>query len=183
MNKQCTTLLPWNHVLEFVGSVRKKIRKWEMFVNHICDCQNCKSDSWKLNTCKSLFTSIESFSSLKGWSYCPESFGPWMLSENCRCLVFGLTWLAIAVQLKSHIQALLIPLRVEGQKSVRWSTEDPSAHPDRGLGAAPIYGWLSLPVPSPPLPDHLQLNMQIAARSIMLVHCIGTPGEQKKSSL
>lgn len=50
-----------------------------MYANHICDSRNCESNSWKLNTSESLFTTVESFSSLKGWSYCAESFEPSML--------------------------------------------------------------------------------------------------------
>lgn len=51
VKEQHTTLLPQNHVLEFVDSVRKN-RKWEMRVNQNCYCKNCESNSWKLNTSK-----------------------------------------------------------------------------------------------------------------------------------
>lgn len=33
----------------------KNIRKWEIFVNHICNCKNCESNSRKLNTGKSIY--------------------------------------------------------------------------------------------------------------------------------
>lgn len=124
----------------------------------------CESNSWKLNTSKSGFTSIESFSFLKGWS------PPWAESQHkvfldCRCLqgescsrlVCGLTWVQVAVPLKSHCQGSSHPFKRGRRESCEVSHRGPLGNSRTGgwVLSPSLAGWLSLPVPSLPLPVDL----------------------------
>ena len=160
----------------------------------------CESNSWKLNASKSVFTSIESFSFLKGWSSpCAESQHKVFLDhrclqgESCRCLVFGLTWVQIAVQLKSHLQGSSHPVKSGRTESCEVSHWAPLGTAGQTDGCCPPR-WLAVPPCSLtpfahrpgctqdlPRPDHFQLDLQIAASSNMLVHRRSTLGEKKSS--
>lgn len=124
----------------------KNIRKWEIFVNHICNCKNCESNSRKLNTGKSVYLYWKLFFTKGLKLLCRKLLTIDAFRElQMSCIWSNLTSNCCSAETShSNSSHPFRGGRTEICEVVPWV---PPEHLERGLGAAPILGWLSLPVP------------------------------------